>query len=251
MVANSELESIHTKKNERELSMKKKNGIIFSLGAIVVLLLVLGYQALIIDNLKREITVLRDQNNAYQSDMEDMWMNTIHVTSDVSLFSLENDDERMIDLPDPAPVDMIKPKQSRFQDMKDMVLWFFSKKSALPVRNNKASNTKVLTSIDADHTAHEVASMKEIREYCGQLNAFIQPRWNAVAPSNNELGGIIFKWPVIELTINQKGEVIKAIFVSQSGNKTIDDAVKALLTDLKVVPVPPQTAAIRITLEIR
>lgn len=121
----------------------------------------------------------------------------------------------------------------------------------LPVRNIKTSNTTAQTRIDGNHIAYEIASMKETRDYCDQLGAFIQPQWNAVAPSNIELCGIITQWPIVELTIDKKGKVIKAIFVSQSGNKTIDDAVKVLLTDLKVVPAPPQTAAICITLDIR
>ena len=231
--------------------MIQKNGIIISLVIIVVLLFVIGYQATIIDNLKREITVLRPPNNAYQSDMEDMRMNTIHVTSNVCQYPHENIIERAIDLPDPVPVDMIKPQQSRFEDMKDKFLCFFSKKSLLPVRNIKTSNTTAQTRIDGNHIAYEIASMKETRDYCDQLGAFIQPQWNAVAPSNIELCGIITQWPIVELTIDKKGKVIKAIFVSQSGNKTIDDAVKVLLTDLKVVPAPPQTAAICITLDIR
>lgn len=96
-----------------------------------------------------------------------------------------------------------------------------------------------------------ILATKEMRDYYEQLNAFIRPKWNAVSPSSIELGGRISNWPSIDLTINKKGEVTKAVFVSQSGNKKIDDAVKQLLADLKVVPAPPQAATIRVTLDIR
>ena len=96
-----------------------------------------------------------------------------------------------------------------------------------------------------------ILATKEMRDYYEQLNAFIRPKWNAVSPSSVELSGRISNWPSIDLTINKKGEVTKAVFVSQSGNKKIDDAVKVLLADLKVVPAPPQAATIRVTLDIR
>ena len=96
-----------------------------------------------------------------------------------------------------------------------------------------------------------ILATKEMRDYYEQLNAFIRPKWNAVSPSSIELGGSISNWPSIDLTISKKGEVTKAVFVSQSGNKKIDDAVKQLLADLKVVPAPPQAATIRVTLDIR
>ena len=96
-----------------------------------------------------------------------------------------------------------------------------------------------------------ILATKEMRDYYEQLNAYIRPKWNAVSPSSIELGGSISNWPSIDLTISKKGEVTKAVFVSQSGNKKIDDAVKQLLADLKVVPAPPQAATIRVTLDIR
>ena len=96
-----------------------------------------------------------------------------------------------------------------------------------------------------------ILATKEMRDYYEQLNAFIRPKWNAVSPSSIELGGNISNWPSIDLTISKKGEVTNAVFVSQSGNKKIDDAVKQLLANLKVVPAPPQAATIRVTLDIR
>ena len=96
-----------------------------------------------------------------------------------------------------------------------------------------------------------ILATKEMRDYYEQLNAFIRPKWNAVSPSSVELSGKISNWPSVDLTINKKGEVTKAVFVSQSGNKKIDDAVKVLLADLKVVPAPPQAGVIRVTLDIR
>ena len=85
-----------------------------------------------------------------------------------------------------------------------------------------------------------------MRDYYEQLNTFIRPKWNAVSPSSIELDGKISSWPVVELTISKKGEVTNSVFVSQSGNRKIDDAVKLLLADLKTVPVPPQAAKIRV-----
>jgi len=96
-----------------------------------------------------------------------------------------------------------------------------------------------------------ILATKEMRDYYELLNAFIRPKWNAVSPSSVELSGKIANWPSIDLTINKKGEVTKAVFVSQSGNRKIDDAVKVLLADLKVVPAPPQAGVIRVTLDIR
>lgn len=96
-----------------------------------------------------------------------------------------------------------------------------------------------------------ILATKEMRDYYDQLNAFIQPKWNAVSPSSVELSGKIPNWPSVDLTIAKDGRVTKAVVVSPSGNKAIDDAVKILLADLKVVPVPPQAAVIRVTLDIR
>ena len=96
-----------------------------------------------------------------------------------------------------------------------------------------------------------ILATAEMRAYYAQLVEFIRPKWEKVSPSNFELGGSISNWPSIDLTINKKGEVTNAAFVSQSGNKKIDDAVKVLLANLKVVPVPPQAGVIRVTLDIR
>ena len=90
-----------------------------------------------------------------------------------------------------------------------------------------------------------------MRDYYEQLVAFIRPKWNAVSPSSIELSGSISKWPSVDLTIAKDGRISKADFVSPSGNKKIDDAVKVLLADLKVVPAPPQAGVIRVTLDIR
>ena len=91
---------------------------------------------------------------------------------------------------------------------------------------------------------------KEMRAYYDQLVAFIQPKWNSVSPSAIELNGNISKWPAVDLTIAKDGSIKKADFVSPSGNKKIDDAVKLLLADLKVVPKPPEAGVIRVTLDI-
>ena len=91
---------------------------------------------------------------------------------------------------------------------------------------------------------------KEMRAYYDQLVAFIQPKWNSVSPSSIELIGNISRWPAVDLTIAKDGTISKAVFVSPSGNKKIDDAVKMLLADLKVVPKPPEAGVIRVTLDI-
>ena len=84
-----------------------------------------------------------------------------------------------------------------------------------------------------------------------QLVAFLQPHWKAVSPSNIELGGKVTNWPIVELTIGKDGKVVRTSIVSRSGNRAVDDAVTTFLANLKVVPVPPQAAVIRITLDIR
>ena len=96
-----------------------------------------------------------------------------------------------------------------------------------------------------------ILATKEMRDYYELLNTFIRPKWNAVSPSSVELSGKISNWPSIDLTIDKKGNVTKSDFVSPSGNKAIDAAVKSLLADLKVVPAPPQAGVIRVTLDIR
>ena len=96
-----------------------------------------------------------------------------------------------------------------------------------------------------------ILATKEMRDYYETLNAFIRPQWNAVSPSSVELGGKVSTWPVVDLTIAKNGTVSKAVIVSKSGNKAVDDAVDALLAKLKVVPAPPQAGVIRVTLDIR
>lgn len=96
-----------------------------------------------------------------------------------------------------------------------------------------------------------ILGTKEMRDYYEQLNAFIKPQWKVVSSSSIELGGKVSTWPVVDLTIAKDGKVSKAVIVSKSGNKAVDDAVTSLLTNLNVVPVPPQACTIRVTLEIR
>ena len=95
-----------------------------------------------------------------------------------------------------------------------------------------------------------ILATKEMRDYYELLNAFIRPKWNAVSPSSVEMDGKISTWPSVDLTIAKDGRITKAVVVSQSGNKAIDSAVKALLANLKVVPAPPQAGVIRVTLDI-
>ncbi len=90
---------------------------------------------------------------------------------------------------------------------------------------------------------------KEMPAYYEQLNAFIRPKWNAVAPTGINLN--VSTWPAVDLSIAKDGRITKATIVSKSGNKAIDSAVDSLLADLKDVPVPPLAAEIQIVLEIR
>lgn len=96
-----------------------------------------------------------------------------------------------------------------------------------------------------------ILATKEMRDYYEQLNAFIRPKWSRVSPSTIELNGKIANWPVVELTIAKDGSVTKSSIVSASGNSKLDDAAKALLADLKTVPVPPQAIRIPVTLNIQ
>lgn len=96
-----------------------------------------------------------------------------------------------------------------------------------------------------------ILATKELRDYYSQLIAFIQPKWDALSPSNTELSGRIANWPVVQLTIAKDGRITNAEFVKKSGNKKIDDPVNVLLANLKTVPVPPQPIKIDVTLDIQ
>ena len=99
---------------------------------------------------------------------------------------------------------------------------------------------------------HEgILATKEMRNYYNHLVAFLQPQWKAVSPSNIELGGKVKNWPIVDLTIEKDGKVVRTSIVSRSGNRAVDDAVTTFLANLKVVPVPPQSGVIRVTLEIQ
>lgn len=94
-----------------------------------------------------------------------------------------------------------------------------------------------------------ISVTKELSAYYEQLNAFIRPKWNAVAPTSVDLN--VTTWPAVDLSIAKDGHITNATIVSKSGIKAIDDAVDALLADLKAVPAPPLAAEIHIVLEIR
>ena len=109
--------------------MKKKYGLIITSVAISILLLVQGYQALVIECLKHEIGVLRNQNDASRSDIENMRKKYVDLADIISLQSggdpfVSNKIKEMLtkDLPDPAPVNIMKPKRSLFQRMKDRLM---------------------------------------------------------------------------------------------------------------------------------
>ncbi len=100
------------------------------------------------------------------------------------------------------------------------------------------------------HSEHDgIFVTKELPAYYEQLNAFIRPKWNAVAPTDIKLN--VSTWPAVDLSIAKDGHITKASIVRKSGFKAIDDAVDVLLADLKIVPMPPQAAEIHIVLEIQ
>lgn len=75
--------------------------------------------------------------------------------------------------------------------------------------------------------------------------------FRVVSPSNIEHGGKVANWPIVDLTIEKDGKVVRTSVISRSGNRAVDDAVTTFLANLKVVPAPPQAAVIRVTLEIQ
>lgn len=94
-----------------------------------------------------------------------------------------------------------------------------------------------------------ISVTKELSAYYEQLNAFIRPKWNAVAPTG--INQNVTTWPAVDFSIAKDGRIMKSAIVNKSGIKAIDDAVDALIADLKIVPVPPQAAEIHIVLEIQ
>lgn len=93
-----------------------------------------------------------------------------------------------------------------------------------------------------------IPATKEMPAYYEQLNAFIRPKWNAVAPTG--INQNVTTWPAVDLSIAKDGCITKATIVRKSGIKAIDDAVDALLADLKIVPVSPQAVVIQIIFDI-
>ena len=109
--------------------MKKKYGIVVISVITSILLFVQGYQALVIECLKHEIGVLRNQNAAYRSDIEKMQKKYVDLADIVSLQSggdpfVSSKIKEMLtkDLPDPAPENIMKPKRSFFQRIKDRLM---------------------------------------------------------------------------------------------------------------------------------
>ena len=119
--------------------MKKKYGLIITSVAISILLLVQGYQALVIECLKHEIGVLRNQNDASRSDIENMRKKYVDLADIISLQSggdpfVSSKIKEMLtkDLPDPAPVNIMNPKRSLFQRIKDRLMVLVWGKPELP-----------------------------------------------------------------------------------------------------------------------
>ena len=119
--------------------MKKKYGIVVISVMISILLLVQGYQALVIECLKHEIGVLRNQNDASRSDIENMRKKYVDLADIISLQSGEDPfvsskikEMQTKDLPGPAPVNIMKPKRSLFQRIKDRLMVLVWGKLELP-----------------------------------------------------------------------------------------------------------------------
>ena len=98
--------------------------------------------------------------------------------------------------------------------------------------------------------AVDAAIQRMERDYYNQLVTFLQSQWKAVSPSDIELDGNVTNGPVVDLSIEKDGKVVKTSVVSMSGNRAVNDAVTTFLANLKIVPAPPQTAVIRVALEI-
>ena len=112
--------------------MKKKYGIVVISVIIGILLIVQGYQALVIECLRHEIRVLRYQGNASRHDIYDIRMKLADLVNVVNQFPYENKVEWTMDLPDPVPVDIRKAKQSLWQTIKDKLMGLVCDEPELP-----------------------------------------------------------------------------------------------------------------------
>ena len=122
--------------------MNKKYGIVVISVIISSLLLVQGYQALVIECLKHEIGVLRNQNDASRHDIQDIRafltserdyvIRLIDLANDVNQLPHENKVKLTMDLPEPAPVNIRKAKQSLWQSIKDRLMVLVWGKPEIP-----------------------------------------------------------------------------------------------------------------------
>ena len=211
--------------NNRVLNTILKNGIFC---VLVLLLVALGFLLWIIRVQHYEIISLRNENISSRSDLEvpdDLYMPPkIAPLPFKEDFDFEEDD---------LPISVSGPRQDALGNIAQ-----FPRKKQNEGQSGHSGQ-------DGTHAA------KEMPAYYEQLNAFIRPKWNAVAPSRAELDEIISTWPIIDLDIAKDGRVTKVVIIRKSGNNAIDAAVETLLLGLKVVPDPPQAVAIRVTLDIR
>ena len=122
--------------------MKKKYGIVVISVITSILLFVQGYQALVIECLKHEIGVLRNQNAASRHDIQDIRafltserhyvIRLVDLANDVNQLPHENKVKLTMDLPDPAPVNIRKAKQSLWQSIKDRLMVLVWGKPEIP-----------------------------------------------------------------------------------------------------------------------
>ena len=209
--------------NNRVLNTILKNGIFC---VLVLLLVALGFLLWIIRVQHYEIISLRNENISSRSDLEvpdDLYMPPkIAPLPFKEDFDFEEDD---------LPISVSGPRQDALGNIAQ-----FPRKKQNEGQSGHSGQ-------DGTHAA------KEMPAYYEQLNAFIRPKWNAVAPTSVDLN--VTTWPAVDLSIAKDGHITNATIVSKSGIKAIDDAVDALLADLKAVPAPPLAAEIHIVLEIR
>ncbi len=86
---------------------------------------------------------------------------------------------------------------------------------------------------------------KDLIDYYSKVRDALKRRWNQprIAPGN---------MPQVELLlhVDVSGKVHSATITRRSGNRAMDASVEELIRDLKVLPNPPKTMKINVTMEI-
>lgn len=86
---------------------------------------------------------------------------------------------------------------------------------------------------------------KDLIDYYGKVRDSLKRRWNQprIAPGNMLQVELL-------LHVDVSGKVISAAITRRSGNHAMDASVEELIRDLKVLPNPPKTMKITVTMEI-